>query len=115
MKKRYKLDSGMDTSITLEIDTDKIPEDLAREINAFWIEGDYILELSDGDAHQAMARRAAGPLLGYLLDGYHERGAVAKLNKDEGWIGVAEGGITIIEHEIPSLASSDFEVAEIAA
>ena len=40
MKKRYKLDSGMDTSITLEIDTNKIHEDLAREINGFWVEGD---------------------------------------------------------------------------
>ena len=48
MKKRYKLESGMDTSITLEIDTDKIPEERAREINAFWTKGDYILDLSGG-------------------------------------------------------------------
>lgn len=36
MKKRYKLESGLDTSITLEIDTDKTTEETAREINAFW-------------------------------------------------------------------------------
>ena len=115
MKKRYKLESGMDTSITLEIDTDKITEDTAREINSFWSEGDYILDLSDGDAFQAVARRAAGPLLGYLLYGYHERGAVETLAGDEGWPDAANGGITIIDHEIPLLGSSDFEVAEIAA
>lgn len=115
MKKRYKLESGMDISITLEIDTDKITEETAREINAFWIEGDYILDLSDGDAFQAVARRAAGPLLGYLLDGYHERDAVETLARDEGWMDAANGGITIIDHEIPLLGSSDFEVAEIAA
>lgn len=36
MKKRYKLESGLDTSITLEIDTDKTTEETVREINAFW-------------------------------------------------------------------------------
>ena len=115
MKKRYKLESGLDTSITLEIDTDKITEETAREINAFWNGGDYLLDLSDGDAFQAVARRAAGPLLGYLLDGYHERGAVETLARDEGWLDAANGGITIIDHEIPRLGSGDFEVAEIAA
>ena len=115
MNKRYKLESGMDTSITLEIDTDKIHEDVAREINAFWMGADEVLDESDGDVFQAVARRAAGPLLGYLLDGYHQRGAVEKLAGDEGWPDAANGGITIIDHEIPSLASSDFEVTEIAA
>lgn len=115
MKKRYKLESGMDTSITLEIDTDKIPEETAREINAFWIEGDYILDISDGDAFQAVARRAAGPLLGYLLDGYNEAGAMRQLSEDEGWLDAAGGGITIIDHEIPALDSDVFDVTEIAA
>lgn len=115
MKRRYKLESGMDTSITLEIDTDKISEEAASEINSFWMGADDVLDDSGGDVHQAVARRAAGPLLSYLLDGYHERGAVETLSGDEGWPDAANGGITIISHEIPSLGASDFEVTEIAA
>ena len=107
MKKRYKLESGMDLSITLEIDTDKISEELARKLSSFGLEGDRIL-----DAHQALARRVAGPLLVYLLDGYHEREAVEYL-VDEGWLYEANGGIAIIEHKIPPLSSSDFEVTEV--
>ena len=111
MKKRYKLESGFDTTITLEIDTDKIPEDLARRTNAFWMYADHVLSLSDGDVFQAVARRAAGPLLGYLLDGFTEDGAVAQLLGEEGWPG--GGGITIIDHEFPGLSADDFEVVEI--
>jgi len=111
MKKRYKLEAGFDTSITLEIDSEKIPEDLAREINAFWSEAAYILSLSDGDVFQAVARRAAGPLLGYLLDGFTENGAIAQLLGEDGWPGGE--GIAIINYELPSLAPEDFEVVEI--
>lgn len=105
MKKRYKLETGLDTSITLEIDTAKISEDLAREINAFWVEADFILTLSRGDVYQAVARRAAGPLLSYLLDGWHSDGAVASLLADE--------GIMIVDHDIPCLGADDFAVTEL--
>lgn len=115
MKKRYRLDSGMDTSITLDIDTDKIPETVASEINSFWMGADDVLDHSDGDVFQAIARRAAGPLLGYLMDGYHERGAVEMLSKEEGWPDAANGGITVIDHEIPTLAALDYEVTTLAA
>ena len=115
MKKRYKLESGMDTSITLGIDTDKIPEALAREINAFWVDGDYILDLSDGDAFQAVARRAAGPLLSYLMDGDTPKWAVKQLSENDGWPDAEDGGITIIDHDIPELGSDIFDVTEIAA
>lgn len=111
MKKRYKLETGLDTSITLEIDTAKISEDLAREINAFWVEADFILALSHGDVYQAVARRAAGPLLGYLLDGCHSVGAVASLLADEGWLGIE--GIMIVDHDIPCLGADDFAVTEL--
>ena len=112
MKKRYKLESGVDLSITLEIDTDKIPEELARKLSSFGLEGDRTLELSGGDAHQALARCMAGPLLVYLLDGYHESAAVEYL-VDEGWLYEANGGITIIDHKIPTLSAGDFEVKQI--
>jgi len=115
MKKRYKLESGMDTSITLEIDTDKITEASAHDINAFWSGAEEVLDASDGDVFQAVARRAAGPLLSYLLDSYHERGAVAALARDEGWPDVADGGLTIIDHEIALLGAEDFDVTAIAA
>lgn len=114
MKKRYRLESGMDTSITVEIDTDKIPESMAAEINSFWIQADDVLEASDGDVFQAVARRAAGPLLLYLLDGYHEAGAAEMLLCNEGWPGVEVGGIAVIDHEIPVLSAVDFDVQETA-
>lgn len=33
MKKRYKLEAGMDTSITLEIDTTKMTAEYAADVN----------------------------------------------------------------------------------
>lgn len=110
MKKRYRLETGLDTSITLEIDADKITEHAAQEINDFWVEASYVLSMSDGDVFQAVARRAAGPLLGYLLDGYTAEGAVMQLSECEGWPDAAGGGITIVDHELPGFGFDDFDV-----
>lgn len=115
MKKRYKLESGMDTSITLEIDTAVMTEELSTEVNEFWSGAEDVLDASGGDVFQAVARRAAGRLLGYLLDGYNEIAAVSELSEQEGWPGLDMIGITIIDHEIPDLSSVMFDVAEIAA
>lgn len=114
MKKKFKLESGMDISITLEIDTDKMTADLAKEINDFWNGSEDVLDASDGCIFQAVARRAAGPLLSFLMDGYHETGAVMQLSEQEGWPG-ENIGITIIDHEIPCFDSDSFDVEEIAA
>lgn len=115
MKKRYKLESGMDTSITLEVDTGVLSEELAAEINAFWTGADRVLDESNGDVFQAVARRAAGPLIGFLCDGYHSDGAVAQLSDCEGWPPEeTHGGIAIVDHELPDLGPLDFTVTEIA-
>lgn len=110
MKKRYKLDTGLDTCITLEFDAAKFSEDLAREINGFWVRDDDILDASGGDVYQAVARRAAGPLLGYLLDGLNIYGAVAALSADEGWPSDLGGWMKILDYEIPALGADDFDV-----
>lgn len=110
MKKCYKLETGLDTSITLEFDTAKVSEDLAREINGFWVEAGYILDASGGDVYQAVARRAAGPLLGYLLDGSNIYGAVAALSADEGWPSDLVVWMKILDYEIPALGADDFDV-----
>ena len=70
MKKRFKIDSGMDTSITLEIDTVKMTPELAAEMNGFWCGAEDVLSAADGDVIQAVARRAAGRLLSLLMDGW---------------------------------------------
>lgn len=114
MRKRYKLEAGMDTIITLEIDSTKMTAEYAAEVNGFWSGADSVLGASDGDIFQAVARRAAGPLLGYLLDGYNERGAVEILSEQEGWPNKDHIGITIIDHEIPAWDAESFEVEELA-
>jgi hypothetical protein len=113
MKRKFRLESGLDTSITLEIDTEKLTKPLAKEINDFWAGSSDVLSASYGCVIQAVARRAAGPLIGFLMDGYHEAGAVAQLSQQEGW--PSENiGITIIDHEIPDLDAYSYHVEEIA-
>ncbi len=112
MKRKFRLESGMDTSITLEIDTEKLTEPLAQEINDFWSGSSDVLSASDGCLIQAVARRAAGPLIGFLMDGYHEVGAVMQLSQQEGWP-TKNIGITIIDHEIPDLEADMYDVEEI--
>ena len=114
MKKRYALTSGMDTSITLEIDTTKMTAEYAADVNGFWSGAVEVLGAAGGDIFQAVARRAAGRLLGYLLDGYNERGAVEVLSEQEGWPDKDHIGITIIDHEIPNLDAAMFEAEELA-
>lgn len=114
MKKQYRLDSGMDTSITLEVDTDQLDEATAAEINGFWNGDDDVMERSGGDVYQAVARRAAGPLLTLLICGYSENGAVEELNSREGWPGAKVRWLRIIDSEIPDLDATEFSVAEIA-
>lgn len=114
MKKKFKLDSGLDISITLEIDTDKMTMEIAKEINAFWSGADDVLRQSDDCFFQAVARRAAGPLLGFLMDGYHAAGAVMHLSEQEGWPDGDSIGITIIDHEIPDFSADTLDVEELA-
>lgn len=94
-----KLDTGMDTSITLRIDTDVMTQKIAKDVVDFWSGGDEVLEASDGDVFEAVARFAAPRLLHHLNDGWNENGAVAKLSQEEGW--PSPTGISILDHELP--------------
>ncbi|MDE2256000.1 MAG: DUF2528 family protein [Betaproteobacteria bacterium] len=114
MKKKFKIDNGMEISIVLEIDTDKMTSELAKEVNDFWSYADYVLRASDGCVFQAVARRAAGPLLGFLMDGYSPTEAVMQLSEQEGWPR-DEIGITIIDHEIPCFDADMYDVTELDA
>lgn len=113
-KRRYRLESGMDTSITLEIDTTKITPELAEEINGFWSSADEVLRESNGDIVEAVARRAAGPLLWFLIDGWNKQGAVDQLSKSEGWPDAEHIGISITDYDIPDLSADQFDVTEVA-
>jgi Protein of unknown function (DUF2528) len=114
MKRTFKLEAGEDIYITLEIDTEKMTEPLASEINAFWSGSAEVLSASDGCVIQAVARRAAGPLISFLMDGYHAAGAVRHLSQMEGWP-TENIGITIVDHEIPDLDADMYDVQEITA
>jgi hypothetical protein len=114
MKRKFKIESGLDTSVTLEIDTDKMTESLAKEVNNFWSYAGDVLTASNGCIFQAVARRAAGPLFGFLMNGRSAIGAVTQLSEQEGW--PAENiGITIVDYEIPSFDSGLYDVQELTA
>lgn len=114
MKKHYEVEvNSFDLSITLEIDTTKMTAEIAAQVNGFWAGAESVLESSDGDIFQAVARRAAWPLMHYLLVGYHETGAVEELSEQEGWPDKDHIGITIIDHVIPDLDPTMYEVEEL--
>lgn len=48
--------------------------DFAKEINDFWSGSEDVLDASDGCVFQAVARRAAGPLLMFLREGRPDDG-----------------------------------------
>lgn len=109
----YTITSGMDLSITLSIDKSVLTPEYAEEISSFWSGGADVLEASDGDHYEAVARWAAARLWFYLLDGYHEAGAVAVLHEQEGWCIPGDSlGIKILRHEIPDLDPELFEVSK---
>lgn len=107
MKKQFELIADNDTGITLEIDTDKMTAELAKEVNSFWSGAAHVLEASDGCVFQAVARRAAGALLIMLIEGSSPEGAIKELSEREGWPG-GDMGITIIDHETPDLEPDMF-------
>lgn len=113
MKKLLTLKTGMDVSITLEIDTDILTAETAKQINGFWSGSGAVIQASDGCVFQAVARRAAGPLLLHLLDGYSEEGSVWELADKEGWPSEENIGIKIVDHEIPDFDAVEWQVEEL--
>jgi len=111
MKRRFELSSGIDLTITLDIDTDVMTPELAKEINSFWAGADDVLDASEGDVIQAVARRAAGPLLATLLDDWIPQYALDELGKSEGW--PEKHGITIVDHDLPNMDSDMWDVEEL--
>lgn len=110
----FKIDNGFDLSITLDIDTAVLTPDYAHDVSHFWASKDEVLEASEGDDYQAVARYAASRLWGYLMDGYNQEGAIKQLRKQEGWGWPGERfGITIRDHEVPSFDEEYYEVEEV--
>lgn len=114
-KRTFTLMDGMDLSITLAIDTEILTPELAAHIVGFWSGGDEVLEISNDDVYEAVARFAAPRLWSYMMyDGFHAAGAVATLHEQEGWcIQGPTLGITIIRCDFPSINPIDLEVEEV--
>lgn len=114
MKKRYKIEAGLDITITLEIDTDVMTAELAEEINEFWNGAKEILAASDGDVFQAVARRATYALVQGLMRGYSDDIVVPMLGNEEGWPGADAMGMEILDYDIPDLRASELNVTAIS-
>lgn len=109
----FKIECGMDLMLKLSIDTDVLKPEWAKDISHFWITTKEVMDASDDDEYQAVARYAAPLLWGYLLDGYSAQGVVEELHEQEGWcIPTATLGITILDHDIPDLSAEYLEVEE---
>ncbi len=112
MIRRFKLDSGFDISITLEIDTKVVTEELANNVATFWSNKDEVEEVS-ADVWEATARLAANELIPLLVEGYTPKGAAKELHEREGWCWPGELGIHIIDWELPDLSAQGLECEEL--
>jgi len=113
-KRIFKIVCGMDLTLTLSIDTDVLTPQWAGEISRFWASKDEVLDASDGDEYQAVARYAASWLWDSLLDGWTPAYAVKDLHKQEGWCIPAETlGIEILDHDIPDMSAEYLEVEDL--
>jgi hypothetical protein len=109
MIRRFKFCAGLDVSITLDVDTSVMTDEMATEVNAFWYGKENVLSASGGDVTQAVARRAAIPLLQTLLDGCNKHFAVFQTFEDkEGW--PQPTGISLVDYEIPELDACSLEL-----
>jgi hypothetical protein len=111
MIKEFRVSAGDGLAITLQIDTAVMTEALAKEVNSFWSDAEQVLSESRGCIFQAVARRAAGRLLVYLMDGCGLTSAASQLAYQEGWP-KDNIGITIIWYEIPVLDPISLDVEE---
>ena len=113
-KRTFKLDSGLDFSITLEIDTNILTPQFAHDMACFWSSHKEVRDAANGDDYEAVARYAAPRLWLYMMyDGYHEEGAVATLKEQDGWL--SEGDwIRVVDHDVPDLDPAYLEVEEAA-
>ena len=112
MKRRLKFETGMDISVTIDVDLDVLKLDIATQMVEFWSGGDDVLEASDGDVYVAAARFAAANLMRFLIDGYNADGAIRELCKGEGWPEKDQLGMTIVDSDIPDFDPSYLEFEE---
>lgn len=115
MKRRLKFETGMDISVTIEVDYDVLTPGMAGEMVSFWSGGDEVLEASDGDVFVAAARFAAANLMRFLIDGYNADGAIRELCKGEGWPEKEMLGMSIVDSDIPDFDPSYLELDELHA
>lgn len=112
--KRYKMTSGFDLSVTVEVDHDKLDR-FASEICNFWIGGEDVIEAADGDLVEAAIRLAGQFLLNILMDKKVNFLAQREFDDSEGWPPNGEHGIRIIDFEIPDPEAEDLEFEELGS
>lgn len=108
MKKAYSLSAGLDTCLTVEIDTSMVTTEQAEETNEFWSYSDGVLRAYNSDVYQACARRIASAVVHLLLDGYQSLAAVEMVLDGEGW-DYFKGAVSVSDICLPSFSAEDFE------
>lgn len=112
MIRRFQLDAGFDVSLTLEIDTKVVTEEIANSVATFWSNKEEMAEVA-ADVWEATARYAASELVPLLIEGYTPKGATEELHEQEGWCWPGDFGIHVIDWELPDLSAVGFECKEI--
>ncbi len=111
-----------DCDLVLEIDTSILTEGMAHEINNFITSPEDRLETCDGDIYRVVGRMFALGAINYMAEiggaSIHDRDlghqfVVSVLDKFyEGWPGIGELGISIVEAYVPSLDFDDLREDE---
>lgn len=112
MIRRFQIDSGFDLTITLDIDTEVVTQDLADSVAVFWSSKDEVADVS-ADTYEATARYAAVFLWPLLIEGYNEQGALRDLQEQEGWCWDGDFGITIVDYDLPDMSAAGVECKEL--
>lgn len=73
-KQRFKFSSGMDTTITIDVDTTVMTPELASEVNAFWSGAEEVLDASDDQVRAVLSKLVATADMKTRLQALHEMG-----------------------------------------
>lgn len=110
--RRFRLDSGLDVQIKLDIDTSIVTEEIANQVVTFWASWEEVAEVS-GNVWEGVARYAASRLIPQMLDGYTPNAALRDLHDQEGWCWPGAFGITIVDYDLPDFSPDEFECNEL--
>lgn len=120
--KKYEITYELCHSIVVEIDHDIMTDEILHQINSFWGDEQYRLNMADGDIVQAVLKMLGEFILRLTVEyNYSTQGIIDLFNWDsryggqEGWPKMdGSTGIRIVSVEEFTFAESGFDVKEVA-